>query len=107
MRDRPAVLGGPPAVELDQQQANQWPIITEQDEQAVLDVLRSGRLSVNDVVTQLEHDYCRWLGVGHAVGHCNGTSAILASLHAFGVEPGDEVIVPSATSWASVTPVLH
>ncbi len=107
MRDRPALLGGPPAVELDQQQANQWPIITEQDEQAVLDVLRSGRLSVNDVVTQLEHDYCRWLGVGHAVGHCNGTSAILAALHAFGVEPGDEVIVPSATYWASVTPVLH
>ncbi|TDJ54940.1 MAG: DegT/DnrJ/EryC1/StrS family aminotransferase [Planctomycetota bacterium] len=106
-RDQPALLGGTPAVDLDQQQANQWPIITEADEQAVLDVLRSGRLSVNDVVTQLERDYCRWLGVGHAVAHCNGTSAILAALHGFGLVPGDEVIVPSATYWASVTPVLH
>jgi dTDP-4-amino-4,6-dideoxygalactose transaminase len=106
-RDRPALLGGTPAVDLDQSAANQWPIITESDEQAVLDVLRSGRLSVNDVVTRLEADYCRWLGVGHAVAHCNGTSAILAALHGFGLRPGDEVIVPSATYWASVTPVLH
>ncbi len=105
--DRPALLGGPPAIDLDQQQANQWPIITASDEQAVLDVLRSGRLSVHDVVTRLEQDYCSWLGVQHAVAHCNGTSAILAALHAFGLEPGDEVIVPSATYWASVTPVLH
>ncbi len=105
--DRPALLGGPPAIDLDQQQANQWPIITASDEQAVLEVLRSGRLSVHDVVTRLEQDYCSWLGVQHAVAHCNGTSAILAALHAFGLEPGDEVIVPSATYWASVTPVLH
>lgn len=107
MRDRPALLGGPPAVDLDQEHANRWPLITEQDERAVLDVLRSGRLSINEVVAQLEQDYCRWLGAGHAVAHCNGTSAILAALHAFGIEPGDEVIVPSATYWASVTPVLH
>ncbi len=104
---QPALLGGPPAVTLDQQQANHWPIITDEEKRAVLDVLESGQLSVNDNVTQLEQDYCRWLGVAHAVAHCNGTSAILAALHAFGIKPGDEVIVPSATYWASVTPVLH
>jgi len=43
----------------------------------------------------------------HAVAHCNGTSAILAALHALGVGPGDEVIVPSATWWSTVMPVLH
>jgi len=104
---RPALLGGPPAVTLDQQHANHWPIISDEEERAVLEVLRSGQLSVNDIVTELEQDYCRWLGVAHAVAHCNGTSAILAALHAFGIGPGDEVIVPSATYWASVTPVLH
>ena len=106
-QQRPAILGGPPEVQLDQDQANRWPIITDEDEQAVLDVLRSGRLSIHEQVANLEDDYKQWLGVEHALAHCNGTSAILGALHAFDLEPGDEVIVPSATYWASVTPVLH
>jgi perosamine synthetase len=106
-RTRPAILGGAPAVDLDQAEANRWPIITAEDEQAVLEVLRSGQLSINDNVKGLEDDYRNWLGVPYALAHCNGTSAILAALHAFGLDPGDEVIVPSATYWASVTPVLH
>ena len=81
MQDRPALLGGPLAVDLDQEHANQWPLITGQEERAVLDVLRSGLLSINEVVGQLEQDYCRWLGAGHAVAHCNGTSAILAAFN--------------------------
>lgn len=106
-REQPAILGGAPAVTLDQTEANTWPIIGPEDEQAVLDVLHSGQLSIHDVVAELENDYRTWLGAAHALAHCNGTSAILAALHAFGLKPGDEVIVPSATYWASVTPVLH
>ena len=45
--EKPAILGGSKAVTIDQTQANHWPIITAEDEQAVLDVLRSGALSVN------------------------------------------------------------
>jgi len=104
---RPAILGGTPAVTLDQTEANRWPIITEDDEQAVLRVLRSGQLSISDETTAMEEDYKRWLGVKHCVAHNNGTGAIHAALHAFDVGPGDEVIVPSATWWASVMPVLH
>ncbi len=103
----PAILGGKPEVQLEQDQANRWPIITDEDEQAVLAVLRCGQLSIHEAVTALEADYRQWLGVQFALAHCNGTSAILAALHAFELEPGDEVIVPSATYWASVTPVLH
>ncbi len=104
---RPAILGGSPAVTLDQSQAMRWPIITSEDEQAVLRVLRSGEISIHDEVAALENDYKTWLGVSHAVAHCNGTSAIHAAMHAFDIGPGDEVIVPSATWWASVMPVLH
>jgi len=104
---RPAILGGTPAVTLDQTEANRWPIITEDDEQAVLRVLRSGQLSISDETTALEEDYKKWLGVKHCVAHNNGTGAIHAALHAFDIGPGDEVIVPSATWWASVMPVLH
>jgi perosamine synthetase len=106
-REKPAILGGVPAVDLDHDEACRWPIIGADDEAEVLDVLRSGALSIHEVVTALEDDYRQWLGIGHALAHCNGTSAILAALHAFGIGPGDEVIVPSATYWATATPVLH
>src|SRR5262245_58536319 len=104
---RPAILGGQPSVTLDQTEANRWPIITQEDEQAVLRVLRSGQISISDETAALEEDYKTWLGVKHAVAHCNGTSAILAALHAFDIGPGDEVIVPSATWWSTVMPVVH
>ena len=50
----PAILGGAPAVTLDQQEANRWPLLTEEDEQAVLDILRDGRLSIHPVARELE-----------------------------------------------------
>ncbi|MCP3906166.1 MAG: DegT/DnrJ/EryC1/StrS family aminotransferase [Planctomycetes bacterium] len=105
--DRPAILGGTPAITLPQDEATRWPIITEEDEQAVLRVLRTGELSINNEVAALEDDYRSWLGARHAIAHNNGTGAIHAALHALDLEPGDEVIVPSATWWASVMPILH
>ena len=104
---KPAILGGELSITLDQAEANQWPIISTEDEQAVLDVLRSGELSTNPVVSELENDYKKLTGRKFALTHNNGTSAILAGLHALGIAPMDEVIVPSATWWSSVMPVLH
>jgi len=103
---RPAILGGERAVTIDATHANRWPIITDDDVAAVTDVLRSGVLSLHSVTRALEDDYRRFFGVKHALACCNGTSAIFAALHAFRLEPGDEVLVPSATYWASVMPVL-
>src|SRR5688500_10577113 len=101
----PALLGGSPAVTLDQTEANRWPVITNEDESAVLDVLRSGELSTHRVTRDLEQDYREYFGVRHALSHCNGTAALLAAYFAVGLRPGDEVIVPSATWWASVVPM--
>lgn len=106
---RPAILGGDPAVTVDREkvkEANRWPIIGDEEIAAVTEVLRSGELSLHPVTQALEDDYRSWLGVKHAVGYCNATSAIFATLHGFGLQPGDEVIVQSATYWASVMPVL-
>lgn len=105
--DLPAILGGSPAITLDQTEANRWPVITSEDEQSVLEVLRSGELSIHPVVCELENEFRQRLGIRHAIAHNNGTGAIHAALYAFGLQPGDEVIVPSATWWASVLPVLH
>ncbi|MHC4107619.1 MAG: DegT/DnrJ/EryC1/StrS family aminotransferase, partial [Planctomycetota bacterium] len=76
--ERPAILDGPPAVTLDQTEALRWPVITADEEQAVLAVLRSGRLSIHETVAALEKDVREWLDIPFAVAHCNGTSAILA-----------------------------
>lgn len=102
----PAILGGRPAVTLDATAANRWPILTAEDECAVLEVLRHGNLSTHPVIRELERDYARFAGVPHALAHCNGTAALLAAFFAIGLQPGDEVLVPSATFWASVLPML-
>ena len=101
-----AIHGGPKAVTLDQTAANRWPIITAEDEAAVIDVMRHGDLSCHPVTRELEHDYQQRFGRTHALAHANGTLALLAAFHALNLKPGDEVLVPSATFWASVLPML-
>ncbi|MCY3021055.1 MAG: DegT/DnrJ/EryC1/StrS family aminotransferase [Planctomycetota bacterium] len=103
---RPAILGGPKAVTLDGKAASRWPIITVEDQAAVLKVLRDGDLSLHPVTRLLEDDYREFFGVRHAQAHCNGTAALLAAFFALDLKPGDEVLVPSATFWASVVPML-
>ena len=105
--ERPAILGGEPAITLSHDDAMRWPILTSEDEEAVLRVMRTGQLGVSDETAALEEDFRAWSGREYAVAHNNGTSAIFGAMHAFGIEPGDEVIVPSATWWSSVMPILH
>lgn len=103
---RPAILGGPQAVTLDGTQANRWPLVTERDKAAVLAVMDDGDLSCHPVTRQLETDFRNYFGVRHALAHSNGTAAMLAAFFALNLDPGDEVLVPSATHWASVVPML-
>lgn len=100
--ERPAILGGNPAVTLDQEAANRWPVLTTDDERAVIQILRDGDISTHPVIRQLEQDYREFSGLPYALAHCNGTSALMAAFWAIGLQPGDEVLVPSATFWTSV-----
>jgi dTDP-3-amino-3,4,6-trideoxy-alpha-D-glucose transaminase len=52
-------------------------------------------------VESFEREFAAYLGVGHAVGVANGTDALTIALQAMGVGPGDEVVVPSFTFYAS------
>lgn len=83
-----------------------WPIITTEDEQAVLEVLRAGTMSGVDITRKFEAEYATWAGVKYALGYCNGTASVLGALWACGVGAGDEVICPSMTYWACAAPVL-
>ncbi len=103
---KPAILGGPKSVTLDPKDTFHWPIITTEDEQAVLGVLRTGSMSGNNVTVEFEQAFAKWLGVKYALGHCNGTASILGAMWACGVGVGDEVICPTCTYWATATPTL-
>jgi len=73
----------------------------------VLGVLRSGRYVLGPNVEAFEHEVAEFLGVNFAVGLANGTDAISIGLRALGVEPGDEVIVPSFTFFATAEAVSN
>ncbi len=83
-----------------------WPQFDSQDEAAVLSILRHGNVSTHEVIRELEHDYAIFSGRRHALAHNNGTSALMAAFHALDLQPGDEILVPAATFWASALPML-
>ncbi len=68
---------------------------------AVARVLDSERYILGPEVTAFEREFAAYCGCAHAVGVANGTEAITIALRAMGVGPGDEVIVPSFTFYAS------
>ena len=83
------------------------PTIGAEEEKAVLDVLRSGWLSMGRVTEEFESEFARMLGVKYAFATSSGTAALhLASL-SLGVKPGDEFIVPSLTFVASVNAFVY
>ena len=68
---------------------------------AIASVLDSGRYILGPEVSAFESEFASYCGVRHAVGVANGTDAITIALRAMGVGPGDEVVVPSFTFYAS------
>jgi dTDP-3-amino-3,4,6-trideoxy-alpha-D-glucose transaminase len=68
---------------------------------AVNRVLDSERYILGPEVSAFEQEFAAYCGAEHAVGVANGTEAITIALRAMGVGPGDEVVVPSFTFYAS------
>ncbi len=69
---------------------------------AVARVLDSERYILGPEVSAFEQEFAAYCGSEHAIGVANGTEAITIALRAMGVGPGDEVVVPSFTFYASV-----
>jgi dTDP-4-amino-4,6-dideoxygalactose transaminase len=69
-------------------------------------VLEGGRYILGPQVEAFESEFASYLGAEHCVGVANGTDAIAIALRALGVGPGDEVVVPSVTFFATVEPVV-
>jgi dTDP-3-amino-3,4,6-trideoxy-alpha-D-glucose transaminase len=70
-------------------------------EARIADVVEDGRFILGPNVAAFESELATSLGARHAVGVANGTDALTLALRAMGVGPGDEVVVPSFTFYAS------
>lgn len=72
---------------------------------AIADKLRevaaSGRYILGPEVKAFEDEFADWLGAAHCVGVGNGTDALQIALRAVGVGPGDDVVMPSLTFYAT------
>lgn len=93
MSDHPAI----PMVELNDEHAAYW----EELMGAVEGVLRHGQFIGGPEVQAFEQEASAYLGVGHAIGCNSGTDALVLTLRALGVAPGDQVITSPFTFFAT------
>jgi len=91
-----------PILDLKRQYASIKPDI----DAAIQRVVESGRFILGPEVEALEREVAAYCGVKHANGVASGTDALLLSLKALGIGPGDGVIVPSFTFFATAG-VVH
>lgn len=75
-------------------------------DQAIQGVLDSGRYILGPNVAALEQEVAAYLGTRQAVGVASGTDALMLSLRALGIGPGDEVILPAYTFFATLEAVM-
>lgn len=83
------------------------PILGREEYETIEEVLDSGRFLQGPKVAEFEEKWADEVGVDHAIAVSNCTVAIQLSLKTLGVEPGDEVIVPSLTFGSTATAVVH
>ncbi|MCI0439008.1 MAG: UDP-4-amino-4,6-dideoxy-N-acetyl-beta-L-altrosamine transaminase [Chloroflexi bacterium] len=100
-----AVLGGKPVRRAMLPYGRQW--IDDDDIAAVVETLRSDWLTTGPKVEEFERALADVTGARHAVVVSNGTAALHAAMHALGIGPGDEVIVPAMTFAASANCVVY
>jgi perosamine synthetase len=83
------------------------PEIGAREEELMLDVLRSGRLSLGPMAERFEADFAGWLGVEDAIAVSSGTTALHLGVRALGWAAGDEVLTSPFSFVASANCLLY
>ncbi len=85
----------------------QYESLSREFETALSQVASSGGYILSPVVAGFEQAFAEYCGTRFAVGVGSGTDALVLSMKASGIGPGDEVLVPSFTFSASVFSIMH
>jgi len=102
-----AVMGGPKAVTSFYRY--KWPVITGEMEEAVCRQLHRA-ISIygrEGIYEELEDKFAKYHGMKYAISTNSGTSALHSAFFGVGIGPGDEVLCPTYTFLATVTPILQ
>jgi perosamine synthetase len=83
------------------------PVLGEREEELVLEVLRSGQLSLGPRLPRFERDFAAKLGVPHAAAVSSGTAGLHLALRAVGVGDGDEVVTSPFSFVASANVIAY
>ena len=106
-----ALLGGTPIENLKQTELPKalfdWPVYTQEEEDAALEVMRNNKYSGIDITEKFEAEFAQWLNSEYAIAYCNGTMALTAAMFAIGLGEGDEIICPTKTYWGSVSQAIN
>ncbi|MBQ5973515.1 MAG: aminotransferase class V-fold PLP-dependent enzyme [Oscillospiraceae bacterium] len=102
-----ALLGGTPVISQEPEELFRWPILTQEDLDAAMDVVRNNKFSGTDITEALQKEFAAWQGTEYAVAYCNGTMALTAAMFAVGLGRGDEIICPTKTYWGSVSQAIN
>ena len=107
MSEQLAIHGGKPTVPAGT--IKPWPHITDADRQAVMEVLSGDSINEQRKIQSeaLSQEWASYVGRKYCIPANSGTAALHMCIAALGIEPGDEVIVPAFTFWATAAAVLH
>ena len=83
------------------------PVLGEIEEQRVLEVLRTGRLSLGPLLGEFERAFAPRVGAQHASAVSSGTAGLHLGLRAVGVSDGDEVVTSPFSFVASANVVIY
>lgn len=78
-----------------------------EEEELVLEVLRSGSIAQGPKVKQLEDEFAATFGLDHVIAVNNGTTALVAALEVLDLQPGDEVLTTPFTFVATLNAILE
>ena len=86
-----------------------WPHVTASDREAIAEVLASEKITEQQRIQSegLAKEWAEYMGVRYCIPVNSGTAALHLCVAGVGIEPGDEVIIPAFTFWATAAAVLH
>lgn len=103
-----ALLGGEPFIQGEvPADLFKWPILTQEDIDAVMDVVVNNKFSGTDITTKFQDEFAAWQGRRYALAYTNGTMSLSAAMFAIGLSIGDEIICPTKTYWGSISQAIY